>query len=146
MGTGGRHFKLIFLVFITIALGGVIAVSPYALLFAVLDLPWAAAALLPGVALGVATLPAFRLGGLSQSWHWILSAALGMGLWSNLILILGVCGWLQRGLFVGMVAASAAYLVVRWRGATRGRHEGEQEPRSHIATKPRREEECSHRS
>lgn len=131
--------SLAFIAFLIVALGGVAVVSPYALLFAVFDLPWAMAALLPGVALGMIALPVLRLGNVSRSWHFILSAALGIGLWSQLILVLGLLGWLERWLFLGIVGASAAYMLLWWRRLMEKRHGGEKEPRSQEATEPRGE-------
>ena len=120
LASRGCSGRIILLIFLVVALGGVAVLSPHALLFSLLDLPWALAALLPGAALGMVLLPIFRMGEVSRSWHFILSAALGIGLWCQLILALGLLGWLDRGLFLGIVGAALVYLILRWRSMVHG--------------------------
>jgi len=98
--------------FSAVTLLGVTIASPASMLVFLLDLPWAACALLPGFALGVLVLPMFRLGKVSRSWHLVLSAGLGIGLWSQIVLLLGLGGLLDRRLFLVIVGASAVVLIL----------------------------------
>lgn len=64
---------------------------------------------------GLGLVPLFRLGAMPLRWHLLLGAALGLGSLSLLILLLGLGGFLHRGLWLAIlvVGLSVGFLRLR---------------------------------
>ncbi len=101
----GRALLPLAVVFAVVALAGVAVVSRYALLSVSLELLAALVVVVPALMFGVVLCGVFRLGRMPQRWHFLLSAALGLGAMSLLVLFAGLAGLLARPLWVGLIGA-----------------------------------------
>jgi len=107
------------------------ATSTYALVTVALDGLAAATLLLPAVLGGLCVVPLFRLGKLPLRWHLLLGAAVGIGLLSTLVLVLGSCGVMSRGIWiVVLVGAFGAGIMRLRRLLAEGTNEGDAGPDS----------------
>ena len=101
--------------FVALTLLGVGITSRYALLTVVFDGLAAAVVVVPAMLVGLWLVPLFRAGSMPLRWHLLLGAALGLGLTSLLILLLGLAGLLQRPLWIAILLVFAASGIVRIR-------------------------------
>ncbi len=102
-------------VVLALALLGVAIVSRLALLTVLIDGFAALLVVGPFALAGLWLVPLFRTGPMPVRWHLMLGAALGLGCASLLILLLGLAGFLDRSLWVAIVAVAGVAGVVRLR-------------------------------
>ena len=99
--------------FVGLTLAGLGAISRYALVSLIFDGLPAAAVVSAPIGLGLWLVPLFGLGGLPLRWHLLLGAALGLGVTSLLVLLLGLLGILDRAVWIALLAAFALAGVLR---------------------------------
>lgn len=101
---------------VVFALIGVAAVSSYALIIVLFESIRALVIVAPPALAGLWLVPLLRLGGVPLRWHLLIGATLGIGACSLLVLLLGLAGVLQRGIWValliGMTVAGVARLGI----------------------------------
>ena len=101
--------------FVVLTLLGVGVTSRYALLTVVFDGLAAAIVVVPAMLMGLWLVPLFRAGSMPLRWHLLLGAALGLGLTSLLVLLLGLAGVLQRPVWIILLFVFAVLGIVRIR-------------------------------
>ncbi len=101
--------------FVVLTLLGVGVTSRYALLSVVFDGLAAAVVVVPAMLMGLWLVPLFRAGSMPLRWHLLLGAALGLGLTSLLVLLLGLAGVLQRPVWIILLFVFAVLGIVRIR-------------------------------
>lgn len=106
--------------FVVLTLLGVGVTSRYALLSVVFDGLAAAIIVVPAMLMGFWLVPLFRAGSMPLRWHLLLGAALGLGLTSLLVLLLGLVGLLQRPVWITILFVFAASGIVRIRTLLNG--------------------------
>lgn len=94
---------------------GVALQSRYALVTIVLDGLSAALVLVPAMLAGLWIVALFRFGQMPLRWHILLGAVLGLGAMSLLVLLAGLAGLLQRGLWISILVACGTLGVLRLR-------------------------------
>ncbi len=87
--------------------------SPAAVLTVLHDGLVAAFVLVPAGLSGLWFVPLFRLGSLPLRWHLLLGGALGIGVTSLLVLLLGLAGVLERSVWIVVLTTLAAVGVIR---------------------------------
>ncbi|MBI1825092.1 MAG: hypothetical protein HY287_14840 [Planctomycetes bacterium] len=101
------------LAFATLVLIGVGTVSVYSLLTVILDGGAALLVLGPLCLGGWALLPAIRANRLPIRWQALLAAVFGLGIGSNLVLVLGLFSCLSRQLWLGLLTLAAVAGLAR---------------------------------
>ncbi len=94
---------------------GVGLVSLVSLLSVLLDGLAALLVMGPAMLMGLWLVPLFRFQKLPLRWHFLLGSALGIGAVSTLVLVLGLAGFLNRPLWVVLLASFAVSGYVRLR-------------------------------
>ncbi len=132
VAAGRRQWLLIAIGVVLITLAGVVAQRPVVLVLWLFDGAIAALILTAAALLGGALLPLLRLGVLTRSAHWLLSAGLGIGLLTIIVLVLGVVGLIGppfRWLAIVLLLLGAAAGVIRLR-TLQYKNQGERAGRS----------------
>ena len=114
-GTPTRLRPIPPILFVVAAVVIVGCVSPGALITVLIDGISAAVILLPAVLGGLVLVPLFRLGPLPMRWHLLIGSVLGIGCMSQLVLLLGMAGFLQRSLWIAILTGSAVAGALRLR-------------------------------
>ncbi len=108
-----------------VTIGAVIAISVavrsgHAMLSVVFDGAAALAVMGPPMLMGLALVPLVFPKKLPMRWHLLLGAALGLGLTSLLVLLLGLAGLFHRGIWLGLFAVFMMVGLLRWQTLRRG--------------------------
>ena len=114
VGRRGPDLRLVVLVTVA-TLIGVALQSRYAMVTMVLDGLSAALVLVPTMLAGLWLVALFRFGEMPLRWHILLGAVLGLGAMSLLVLLAGLVGLLQRGLWISVLVACGTLGVLRLR-------------------------------
>jgi len=116
------------IVFLLLVLIGVGTVSIYSLLTVVLDGGAALLVVGPLCLGGWALVPLIRANRLAIRWQFLLAAAFGIGVGANLVLILGLFGFLSRPLWLGVLTLAVAAGMARIWSERRDSDPGESSP------------------
>jgi len=108
------HLTYVF-VFAGLTLAGLAVVSPQVLFVAALDMAMAAVIMVPPILAGLWIVPVLRLEGMPLRWHFLIGATAGLGGISLLVLLLGLAGALQSGLWIALLGLFAVLGVIRVR-------------------------------